>query len=196
MGGLGWSASFFEGRTIMEKFLVLSLVLGLVSLASGGFVITTDGTTELDPTGEMAPTSMTLGVASDATMVMFEGHTLALIVNDSAATITGGEVMPIEDFMGTIPGSVNTGVTILNPPGTNGVWMTVLCLDEIPPQVLFDNFVLTCTGAGVNAVVELYEIYEGEPFVEPYDTLVIGQVPEPTTIALFALGGLFLRRGR
>jgi hypothetical protein len=90
----------------MEKFLVLSLVIGLVSLASGGFVITTDGTTELDPTGVTAPSSMTIGVASDATMVMFEGHTLALIVQDVAATITGGEALPVTSFVGTIPGDV------------------------------------------------------------------------------------------
>jgi hypothetical protein len=176
----------------MERFLVLTLVVGLASLASGGFVITTDGTEVLSPVPGL--NMMTLGIANDTTMTMFEGHTLALIVNDSAATITGGEVGLIQDFVGTIPGDVQTNETIVNPPETNGVWLTTLALSDVEPQILFYDLVLTCISYGT-AVVELYEIEEGVPFGNPLDIVVIYQ-PEPTTIALFALGGLFLRRRR
>jgi hypothetical protein len=83
----------------------------------------------------------------------------------------------------------------VNPEGTNGMWMTTLSLADVTAQSLFTNFTLTCVNDGVVAVVGLYEIEEGVPFGDPLSILVICQ-PEPTTIALFALGGLFLRRRR
>ena len=176
----------------MKKFLVLTLVLGMASLANAGLVITSDGTTEL-----LEGESMTIGIASDADMTAFESHTWALVVNSEAASLSGGVPLAIDSLVNTIVGDVETNPTILNPDGTVGLWGGTLWTSmtgNLAPGDLYVEFMLTCNLAGTDAVVQLYEILEQTPFGEPLATLRIAQIPEPMTLALLGLGGLFLRR--
>jgi hypothetical protein len=84
------------------------------------------------------------------------------------------------------------------PEGENGIWGLISLLatsGSAPAGIYFDDILFHCEAQG-DVVVKLYT-------VDPYfiaatlvDSVIIHQVPipEPMTVALLGLGGLFLRR--
>lgn len=65
---------------------------------------------------------------------------------------------------------------------------------DLPVGLIFDDLMFHCLEQGT-VTVTLNEVV-GSSTLEALDQLVITQVPEPGTIALLGLGGLFLRRLR
>jgi len=68
--------------------------------------------------------------------------------------------------------------------------------------VIANGMILTCTGAG-DVLLSLVNISQSvnedtgdwdAPVITPFDSQIIHQIPEPMTMALLGLGGLFLRR--
>lgn len=65
-----------------------------------------------------------------------------------------------------------------------------------------DGVILTCLAAGDArlSLVNIYQAYNEDtdgyypPVITTFDTQIIHQIPEPTTMALLGIGGLFLRR--
>jgi hypothetical protein len=180
---------------MMKKLLALFLILGLASVASATLQISVNGDKEpvdseiilLGPSDELI-----LDIWTDSIISAGNGEVVAweLVVAPADGSISGG--------VSLIP---EAGVTIFDDvtgfeaePGTNGVWGGIAMTGQVPQidagATIYDDILFHCNGLG-DAVVKLYV---GD-FVtwDLVDSVVIHQ-PEPMTIALLGLGGLFLRR--
>ena len=179
----------------MKKFVVLTLVLGMVSLASAGIVMTTT----YDGSDLEASDTFTVDISIDEMMFPLVNETLALIVSDSTvADIYGGT--PVA------PANPADKILIwdnMSSPGwaeDDGVAMVLSVLGGVymADTVMFDDIVFECLGGTnivtvslVTGVLDASDQYVvGEVLAE----LQVSQIPEPMTLALLGLGGLFLRR--
>ena len=181
----------------MKKLVALMLVFGMASLASAGLQISVNGDPDPVDTEIWLDYSETLelDIWTDADIPMFAGHLWMLVVDTTTATITGGQ--------GTVGGSTVTGpapgVGVIPPAGMAGMWGNVFNLDMTPipgGTVIADGLILHCELQNVDAVVQLWEVIEDVGVGVLYDQVIIHQIPEPATMALLSLGGLFLLRRR
>ena len=176
----------------MKKLLILSLVLGIASLASAGL--------QLSFNGAPAPDEVTVGPSDFFIIdvfddVDFNNYTAYLNIYDAGpagpyvpATLVSGatvENVQIDTMYAGADASVAPG-----PPAH----ILIKALDASAP---FDGPL----GGGVQFWMELHCEGEGDVIVElksegfaPLDSIIIHQTPEPATMGLLALGGLFLRR--
>ena len=186
----------------MKRFLLLMLVLTVASLANATLVLDTtyDGTRIYE--GE----TISVNIYSDAPMTAFEAHTWALIVTNGAlGAVSGGEPVAIPNLSNTIIGAVEDTPSVLNPAGSVGLFGGTLWASftsSLEPTVIYEDFVYTCLDHGsYDAIIELWELTDiGNDtweFTTLTDSLMIDQdIPEPMTLALLGIGGLFLRRRR
>ena len=174
----------------MKKLLILMLILGLASAAhaatmsfDGGTNITWSGTRweiQQNTTGtvlleaDVAATSFELqaDLAGAGFVSGAVGTVNATFTSQGAGTITGGS---LRDVYGSGTGSVAAGTalydfTILSGGTVDDVITIVTATGGIPPK------------------------YTQLNSVDVTDSMTITIVPEPMTIALLGLGGLFLRR--
>ena len=166
----------------MKKFLVLTLVLGMASLANATLSFTAD--------------EMTLLVDDTATIgiVASEGQTADLgivILLTGPGVMEGGANLVLPDDPETY---FPLDPSAFGLEGDLAIFAD-LAIPEIPVVILQDGPVVegilfTCTGLG-DVVIEILNPDTGWGVV---DTLTVHQIPEPMTLALLGLGGLFLRR--
>ena len=184
----------------MKKLLVLMLVFGMASLASAQLQISVH---KNPPGGEtwdpMNPADSEITVMPSQYLMLDiwttttidsgvgEGYFLLGVV-PTKGTLTGGDSMwPAESGINYYSG---LGAGFL-PPSEAGDLMTIATFSPIT-GVVFDHILFHCEGLG-DAAIHLYSDAFGTPTL--IDTVLIHQiVPEPMTIALLGLGGLFLRR--
>ena len=160
---------------MMRKLLIFMLVLGMASLAQAGFVIVNnydvDGTVDLDaasPGTERTDTYFILGI--------------------DTGTLTGGNIHASSPVDASV-------FTAYNHPAVTGLGLDgwFLTIDDYTASApfsagnYFENFDVTTTGGWA------YFLEAGGSLASPIDKVYI---PEPMTIALLGLGGLFLRRRR
>ena len=192
-----------------KKILVLVLVCGLASVANAGLVLSVNGS--LDP----VDSEITILVGGTVVLDLHgddptdtgpaQGYLLiegpgsingATVIHAGAATYysdagemaegvglpagdADGVVAMFKDFLGK-PALTDVSFSLIGdtPP-----------VDDFVNGLLIDDIILTCEGIG-DVMVTL----TNENFAV-LDTAVIHQiVPEPMTLALLGLGGLFLRR--
>ena len=179
----------------MKKFLVLTLVLGMAAMANATLTMTTT----YDGSDLMPGDTFTIDIGEDAMMFPLQtNYTLALIVSDTTlADISGGTAMtPINpadkiliwDDMSSPGWAEDAGV---------GMVVTVLAgVYTMPPYVLYDDIMFECLGEGDVMVQLVTGTLVDDQYVpaEILAEVMVKQIPEPMTLALLGLGGLFLRR--
>jgi hypothetical protein len=185
---------------MMKKLLVLMMVLGMASMASAALQLSingdkqaTDATIDMVPSGELI-----LDVWTDAQISAGVGEWpgWALMCNTAQATISGGVSMFTAEAGLVIIDDIVTNYGMPAPVGHNGVGGMILITGSIPNvpalATIFDLINLPCEGPG-DVVVTLYGTNDYVELIYQ-DSVVIHQIPEPITMALLGLGGLFLRR--
>ena len=161
----------------MKKFLVLMLVLGMTSAANAALTWSADDIT-IDLTVNPVAVVQIISDNADAYTEIWAGADASLI-----AEITS---------MATLANAAEGGaVASAAYPG----WWVLEAVDFTPPSDIAagDHFDVTITGLVEGTYVISTDSYEGSG---PDDLLTITVVPEPMTIALLGLGGLFLLRRR
>ena len=186
----------------MKKFLVLMMVLGMATMANAALQISVG--TDTDPAESeytLTPSQeLILDIFTDSFMAAGSGGYYALVVNINAGHIdytTGNPVLVPPDggmFITHEMSALDMGFPL--PAGENGVGGSAVVQDS--PSIaagtkLFDGIVFHCIGPVFDAVIHLYESPDGTT-INLVDTAIIHQIPEPMTMALLGLGGLFLRR--
>ena len=168
----------------MRKLLVLMLVLGLASVANAALVLSVGGATDKE--------EITLDPSDSVVIDIYNTD--------------GGDAIAYLDV-----GWMSEGLYSLSDPhltanagdisGFTGPY-------EVPSYDIHEVEVILAQSEGTSTIGSQFEITlhcEGEgdvfiwlfvdpDYVNPADSLVIHQTPEPMTIALLGLGGLFLRR--
>ena len=162
----------------MKKLLVLALVLGLASVASAALT--------------WSVSSVSVGLNESATVQ---------ISSSTATTYAGGPA-----WVGNDASTVAeiTGISALAAAGGNAAiqdptattwagWWTVNALDTEEPFTIAsgNQWDVTIKGLAVGSYVIGSDFYAS---AGANDSLTITVIPEPMTIALLGLGGLFLRR--
>jgi hypothetical protein len=160
----------------MKKLIILMLVLGLASVTNAALVLSFNGDTTVEVTTVAPSTYFTIDVYStDGT----DGEFWVYIEGD--VSYTGGGTIYSPPAPGTMVASEYFPTLIsclMDPPavGAPGTWWEI----EVHCDGPLDGLITLCDDTGYKTGT--------------LDTLLIHQIPEPMTIALLGLGGLFLRR--
>ncbi len=163
----------------MRKLLVLTLVLGMASLANAVVVY--------DLTGGANTATGTINVyVVGATADVY----LALVIESPGVVSPNASA---DMSLGAAAPTMSMYVQEQTVSGDSGeTWM----FGAAPGESYVDGIWLTANWTGATSVVniKLYDTPDGVTFTL-LDTQPVG-VPEPMTIALLGLGGLLLRRRR
>ena len=176
---------------IMKKLVTLILVLSLVTVSSAALKLSVDGD-HADPAITLSPSDTAVidiwGDGSKTPGMFFIGIS---IVGDGTLDVMGGTILY---------GGNDTWLAELDDTGVaeaigvkNPLW--IVSLNDIPISglpaplngVLANGMTFHCTGPLEATIV----LTDGD--LNVLDTQIITQ-PEPMTLALLGLGGLFLRR--
>ena len=165
----------------MKKVLVLMLVLGMASMASAGFVLVdnyaADGTIDVIATVSV-PSGGNYVVGIDATEGSF-----AAGIKDPDCPLDSATLIQAD------PAPMGAGL----PVPLDGSWLVINDYNLTAPYPAgdyFENFSVTLSGS--EGTIYLYHLTTSDPGQATLVTSML--VPEPITMALLGLGGLFLRR--
>jgi hypothetical protein len=168
----------------MKKVLAVLAVLAIAPLASATYTLTTSG-----PTNSTLAISSTVDIAAGGGLETY----YALVVPTASGSLAGGSPIALTDAGWDI--AVNNDAAgaggIPVPTGTNGVWGEFFTTGG---SILAGQLVTGITYTGSAATATLYQVNGSDWSLGP--ALATAQVgtPEPLTVALLGLGGLFLRK--
>ncbi len=191
----------------MKRLLIVLVVLSMASMANAQLYISVNGTVNppdsaivIFPGGIFSPSTAIIAVTGDG--LTDQTDVFLILENSSNATMTGGVMLWTGD-LGTwgqeVQPPANDVIVWLQGLGYNTESAYFLAMYHSGAGMLtgklFDNIVLTCTGIHdvKLTLVNIYDDGTGNPVFTPYDTQII-HTPEPMTLGLLGLGGLFLRR--
>jgi hypothetical protein len=192
---------------MMKKVLVVMLVFSLVTAANAAMTLHISVNGLVDP----PDSTITLQPSDYATLdIHSSGYHqgedyddsvyFALVADTGYGTISGGVVkIPPAPVVSSIIEGVSAQDAGMCSEPENGIygWIGDIITSgsvDYPAGVYFDEIVFHCEAQG-DVVVKLYTTTDFET-ITLADSVVIHQaaVPEPMTMALLGLGGLFLRR--
>lgn len=185
----------------MKKLLALVLVFAVSSVASAALTLDV-GLARMD-----LGTTQTIGLSGDG---QTPGPVTAYIMVEGPASIAGGtNLYPgggLQAYIEAEAIAEGMGVSVeellvqfrefVGMPNLSDVSTVVLAAGAIPVPPLEGVLVsdITLTAGDVEGIATLTLL--GEDFATVYDSVDVEVIPEPVTIALLGLGGLFLRRRR
>lgn len=188
----------------MKKLLVLLLVLGMASVAGAALQISVNGNMEPeDSTIYLWPSQeIELDIYSTVDLASGdpgENEYWVLVAPTSCATISGGAPALAHDdysFDGPYQAQGNVGGV---PEGEDGIAALQVTFGVVFPAMtpIWDSIIFHCEIDNGPTTVTLWNAgTTGQISGDPWDQVTIHQVPEPMTVALLGLGGLFLLRRR
>jgi len=177
----------------MKKLLVVLMVLSMASAANAALMLSVGGDIQVDEITLLPSEIATIDIQGDGTeplgiffMGVSAGGPASLDFSSAAMIYQGNDSMFAEMDDPDLAGAM--GIT--TP-------FELISLSDVPPigtpqlpltGLLVDLITLHCNGPG-DVVVS---IFNGN--TELLDSILIHQIPEPITMVLLGLGGLFLRR--
>ena len=184
----------------MKKLLIFMLVLGMASLVNAlptSLQISVDGVEEpIDSDIWLLPTeTIELDIWTTAEIYSeggLEGY-FVIAVDSGYGSLSGGLLAaPWTETSNSMYGA-GSGNSYLTPPeqGILGAIGTLLSEGNGMTGTIFDSIIFHCEAPG-DAYVNLY--WTDFSTLGLLDTVIIHQIPEPMTVLLLGLGGLFLRR--
>ena len=183
----------------MKKLLIFMLVLCMASLANA--------TLQISVNGDKDPIDSEIWLLPSETLILdvwtvdpIPGAlTWALGVDTSLGTISGGMYVGPLDGGNILAFIYDDAVAmgVLMPAGENGVMGGVMVFAGagVPGGAdLYDEIIFHCEAEEYDTVVTLYLVDDMTNEVTAVDSVIIHNIPEPMTVLLLGLGGLFLRR--
>jgi len=182
----------------MRKMLALLVVLALASMANAGLIFTVNGEPQqpmIDPPLEPSDTiELDLELAAGTSLLKY---TLTYeLSNEQAEFLVDGLVF---DWVSMFPGKIDA----MDQDGTIS-WVTLVADNFMAPVNgpvdLMHGLLVHClsgTDTIMTVTVTGATLIDGEtvaPGTVMHELLIPQFIPEPMTIALLGLGGLFLRR--
>jgi hypothetical protein len=200
----------------MKKLLVLMLVLGMASMANAALQLSVGSDT--DPTNSeytvTASNHLSLGVWTNAAIATFSGWNFLLVSTPGGSiNYLSGSVVSLDSGMTLEHGGnahwylgTQSGLLPATEEGMGGYAFDLNAdYDEngepLPGitnanDTLFDQIMFHCDGPG-DVTIKLYTTNANMTVITLRDSVIVHQViPEPMTMGLLGLGGLFLRRRR
>jgi len=169
----------------MKKILVLVLVLGLATVSNAALQLTIGGST--------ATSAITVGLTDSVVVGIAKNDVLA-------------ETSYLDFELGADLGSkyTVTGMALTTNAGPSG-WIGEGAISgtameyevgyaAAPPQVITPGQMLNATVTGLGQQYTVTINVWGNGGAEIVDTATVTFIPEPITMALLGLGGLFIRR--
>ncbi len=191
----------------MKKLLVVLMVLSMATIANAALLISVNGTVDPPDTTVIVPVNSTveLDIWGDG---LTPSNTDYYLIAEGSGTVAGGAMLYTGNLSSIGPASPGN-IAVLQGLGYNPTTALYVVFGQLPPPppvmagVLVDEITFTCTGllppdslVSLLSVVSVYD-EENEQYITTatlMDSQIIHQIPEPFTMALLGLGGLFLRR--
>ncbi len=184
----------------MKKLLVLALVLSMATMANATLHISVNGV--MDGTATLHPSdTATLAIWTDAPIAFGSGDQpgAALVANVAEADFSGGVPNAALNEPGLAvfqSASNDIGVYVPTYPDQDGLgFMIIITGNPLPANsMLFDQIILHCDAGNGPMVVTLWGTQDYAQFNVLAQATITQVTPEPFTMGLLGLGGLFLRR--
>jgi hypothetical protein len=178
---------------MMKKLLVLALVLSMVGLANAGLSLETD----YDGRALLPSETVTFKVLATDLMVSTYGNYpyFVVVAMPDAGAITGGVaiVTPQTGDLNMIDNTLVDFFPVTGQAGIGGfVGSSSTTVGYMVQGITIDEIQFHCNGP-IDAVVQLWVSGDFATF-EMIDSVIVKQIPEPITMVLLGLGGLFLRK--
>jgi hypothetical protein len=188
-------------RLMMKKLLVLMLMLGFAASANAMVLEIADLEGVAIPDSEIyLQPSETISLTISSPGAGDEDLYIALVCDTTMGSITGGmvHIPPASDAsMWFGPGAAGAGIPglLANEDGPWGSIASYSAAGNGTAGIYVDDLLFHCEWQPNDVLVRLVATADFAT-ATVLDTLIIHQVPEPMTVALLGMGGLFLLRRR
>jgi hypothetical protein len=185
---------------MMKNVLIVFTVLAMASVANATLSLSFNGRIDLPDSEITLKPSQTAVIDVHSQNEIAKWTNLVVVQGLASADLTGMSIIPdpdIEELIMDVSADPDFRAFVI---GYGYLDPVAIAYSEfvhvsgtpknIPDGVLIDGILLHCEGQPGDVIVTLLDGADGTRL----DQMVIHQIPEPITLSLLGLGGLFLRR--